>query len=300
MFTSGPSAIAEQAFQVGVKALSRCFPGSTHRLQNYYGSRIGLTGPIFLFSLDCDTHEDARILTKLVPRLRGIGVTPILAVPGEILLANDTIFLELYRSGIEFINHGYKLHTQFDPDSGKHLSCFFYDQIGLPRVEQDIREGHEAIEKLFGVAPKGFRAPHFGTFQSRSNINSLYSLLISMGYRFSTSTVPIRGVLKGSVHQVTPSFWEFPVSGCFDRPTTILDSWSFREAPNRRFEESDYIDQMTKLGNVYMKENIPSILNYYADPSHIHDWSELFTSLEKLKSIAGSSYIDIVNRLESR
>ena len=59
----------------------------------------------------------------------------------------------------------------------------FYDQMSAAEVEADIRRGHETVTKVMGEAPRGFRAPHFGSFQSPNQLALIYRVVRDLGYR---------------------------------------------------------------------------------------------------------------------
>ena len=76
----------------------------------------------FIFSLDCDTIEDLKFISKLHDKLNGLNILPTYAAPGELLLKDVTLFKDLKKNGAEFINHGYNLHTHYDTTNKKYLS----------------------------------------------------------------------------------------------------------------------------------------------------------------------------------
>lgn len=80
--------------------------------------------------------------------------------------------------------------------------------------------------------------------------------------------------------------YEIPVSGCYDYPLMILDSWGFRYAEDRKFNEDDYVRQFRKMISYFTERKMPGILNIYADPSQVYDWPAF---LECMKQAAESS-----------
>jgi hypothetical protein len=250
----------------------------------------------FILSFDCDTHEDAGIALKVHHRLRTLGVTPTYAVPGELLNKSERVYREIAESGGEFINHGYRDHTYFDTARGYYASCFFYDQLPLQTVRDDIVQGDRNLRGTLGIVPKGFRAPHFGTFQKPSQLRFQHNVLQELGYSFSTSTLPLYAYRFG------PAFREFgvmelPVSGMGSMPLRILDSWTCFAAPARRFSPDDFVREGRLAGENFRSLGI-GLLNFYADPSHIHDRDEFFDVVAHWAKVAKPvSYGELLTEL---
>jgi len=237
-----------------------------------------------VLSFDCDTREDADTVLKVHDRLRRLGVSPVYAVPGEILNNGERVYRQIAEAGGEFINHGFHDHTYFDKAINRYASCFFYDQLPLETVRNDIIEGDRNLRLAFGIQPKGFRAPHFGTFQKSAQLHFQHSVLKDLGYAFSTSTVPLYAYRFG------PAFRDFgvlelPVSGMGSMPLRILDSWSCFRAPGRRFGPDDFVREGRLAADNFQSLGV-GLLNFYADPSHIHDRPEFFEAVAYWAQIA--------------
>lgn len=255
----------------------------------------GLTRPYFILSFDCDTVQDIEVVAGVHARLQDMGITPVYAVPGQLLEKGQSVYRQIANTGAEFINHGYTEHCHYDSESEIYISSFFYDQLPSAVVKNDILQGHETQIRILGRHPKGFRVPHFGTFQDDEHLTFLFDALIELGYQYSTSTLPLFGFCNGPAKKVANEFYEIPVSGCFDYPLTILDSWSFRFAPNRRVTESDYINQFSKMAQMIRKGN--ALLNVYADPSQIYNWEGFFESMASVSEFAIGSYSDFLGEI---
>jgi len=160
-------------------------------------------------------------------------------------------------------------------------------------VLEDVRLGHEAVLAVVGRQPMGFRVPHFGTFQLPEQREFLYGELERLGYRYSTSTVPLAGLRHGPLWQVRPKLCEIPVSGCYDNPSVILDSWGFRFAAGRKRTEEEYLQQIRKIVDFFAQPNRAGLLNYYVDPSQVYDWEDFFRSVELLAPFAVGSYQEL-------
>jgi hypothetical protein len=151
-------------------------------------------------------------------------------------------------------------------------------------VREDIINGDRNLRATLGIAPQGFRAPHFGTFQKPAQLRFQHSVLRELGYAFSTSTLPLYAYRFG------PAFRDFgvlelPVSGMGSMPLRILDSWGCFQAPGRRFGPDDFVREGRLAADRFAALGI-GLLNFYADPSHIHDREEFFTTVAHWARIA--------------
>lgn len=244
----------------------------------------GMNGLYMVLSFDCDTVEDAEVAWSVHSRLLDLGVMPVYAVPGELLNRGEAVYRKILETGAEFINHGYREHTYFDTRRGAYASCFFYDRLPRETVREDIIRGDRNLRETLGVQAKGFRAPHFGTFQRPGELRFQHQVLDELGYTYSTSTLPTYAYRFGPVFR-RYGLLEIPVSGMGSMPLRILDTWTCFEAPNRRFQPQDYLNEGTLASDRF--EAIGSgILNYYADPSHIHDHPEFFEMVARWARVA--------------
>ena len=251
----------------------------------------------FLLSFDCDTELDIEVLPGVIAKLEKIGISPVLAVPGELIEKGRQVYKEFSENGIEFINHGYIQHTHVELPQRTYNSSFFYSKLSKSEVKQDIIRGHAAIYKQLGVEPNGFRTPHFGSYQKKSELRFLWKVLSELGYKFSTSTAPILGIRKGPL--IKGAILELPVTGCPSWPTKVLDSWSFGFAPSRSVDREDYINQIAKISKeIELGRKI--VVNIYADPSQVYDWPEFFDALEKLAPYNIGKFKDLIQRIESK
>ena len=258
----------------------------------------GFRRPFFLLSFDCDTELDIAVAEEVHAKLHNIGITPVYAVPGELLEKGAHVYRKLADAGAEFINHGYRIHTIYDSENSQYVSTVFYDQLTPESIEEDIRLGDATVRNIIGRPPKGFRVPHFGTYSSPAQLHHLHDVLKRLGYRFSSSTIPRWGFRYGPAPRLESGLYEIPVSGCFDEPLRILDSWSFRYAPDRAVSASDYEGQLEKLAQYFTKKNHVGFLNIYADPSQVHDWPAFFDGLRPFADIAAPSFETILGEIE--
>lgn len=250
-----------------------------------------------ILSFDCDTTGDIAVVEKVHERLIRMGIKPVYAVPGELLKKGESVYRRILEAGGEFINHGYKEHTYFDAKRGNHASCFFYDQLPRSIVREDIVNGDNCLKEVLGVSPKGFRAPHFGTFQRPEQLRFMQAVLLNLGYEFSTSTTPYHAFRHGPVFDDF-GLPEIPVSGMGSSPLTVLDSWGCFKAPDRLLGSEDYKREGVLAASNFLRNSI-GLLNYYADPSHIHDQDDYFNTVQRWCSIAEPfTYSELLSKLK--
>ena len=240
-------------------------------------------------SLDCDTPDDARVVWDVHQRLQDMGVSPVYAVPGQLLQEREDVYRRIAKTGrVEFLNHGYRQHTYFDSTRQAYASCLFYHQLSPQALKQDIVQGHHALPQVLGVSsPLGFRTPHFGTFQRPSQLRFLHTILRELGYQFSASTMPLYGFRYGPMFSHL-GVMEFPLSGMASEPLTVLDTWGCFQAPGRRFAPQDYEAQAVQVLEFLQKQGC-GVLNYYADPLHIHDQEIFFRVVKRWCTAAVST-----------
>jgi len=258
-----------------------------HGLYDQYRNlarKAGMKKLYFVLSFDCDTKEDAEVALSLNTRLNKIGVTPVYAVPGELLNRDIAVYRQILSSGAQFINHGYREHTYFDTSRNRYASNFFYDRLPLQTVRDDIVSGDRNLRETLGISPKGFRAPHFGTFQRSGQLRFLHGVLAELGYSFSTSTTPLFAYRFGPVYRGHGLF-EIPVSGMGSKPLRILDSWTCFESPINRFTPQDYLAEGHLAADIFNDMGV-GLLNFYADPSHVYNRPEFFDAVAYWASVA--------------
>jgi len=257
--------------------------------------RQGIDRSVFVLSLDCDTDRDFGVAEAVHRRLGDLGIVPVYAVRGQLLEQGAAVYRKFAQQGAEFINHGYASHSSYHASTGTYESTLSYEKLSREEILQDIRKGHQSVQDIAGAAPAGFRTPHFGHFQSEAQLRFLHASLQRMGYAYSTSTVPLYGFRYGPRPEVLAGLHEIPVSGCFDYPQVIPDSWSFRFAPGRLFKDGDFLEQVKRLAAFFGQPGRGGILNFYADPSQVFDWPEFFEAMKLLAPWSVGSYRALLN-----
>lgn len=262
------------------------------------GRRQGLRRLRVAVSFDCDTDRDIEVVGGVHERMRRAGICPAYAVPGALLERGRDTYGALVADGAELLNHGGAEHCELVPATRTYVSSGFYDEMDDAAIEADVRLGHDVVSSVLGAAPSGFRAPHFGTFQRPDRLRRLHELLASMGYRYSSSTMPIVGLLRGPIVPSRSGVVELPVSGRPSAPHRVLDSWSFRFAPGRDVDESDWVDEVRRLVRWHESTGTPGIVNLYADPSQVEDWPSFFEVMAELAPHAAPSLRSLLDGAE--
>lgn len=219
----------------------------------------------FALSFDCDTPEDAAAAAEIEPWLRELGIKTTYAVPGAQLERGAATYRLLAEGGTEFMNHGGRAHADRGPD-GLYFSITFYDRLSSEEVVADMLAGHHIVERVIGVAPKGFRAPHFGSFQAPLQRELLYGTARRLGYHYCSGTLPEFGVENGPVVPVG-GLMELPLTGSRRNPGVILDSWNYFYT--RRRLEDEFAECMIETVDWYESEDLPALINVYVDPAHV-------------------------------
>ena len=121
--------------------------------QKYLNNCRKYKKPMFILSFDCDTKKDIEVVTDVHKKLLNKKITPIYAVPGELLEKGKKVYKKIFNTGSEFLNHGYKKHTNLE-ENNTYKSFFFYDKITPNQVVEDIEKGDKTIQKILQFKPK--------------------------------------------------------------------------------------------------------------------------------------------------
>lgn len=251
--------------------------------------KLGLTRPIFILSFDCDTDLDISVVEGVHSKLLSAGIRPIYAVPGELLIQGAEVYKRISESGAEFINHGYRSHSEVSLPDRKYSGTFFYEDSSKSEVVEDIELGHETIFKILGLKANVFRAPHFGGFSKNSHHRLLWETLRTLNYQVSSSTTPFFGYVNGplSIHS---GISELPVTGDPRKPHQILDSWSYTFSGNNSLSRTDFISAVGEFTSAMLLGK-KVFLNIYADPSQVYDWPEFFEAVAQLSDFNVGSFL---------
>lgn len=270
--------------------LSILCPARVWEVNQTKAAMSGLSRSVFILSFDCDTELDIRTVEGVHNRLLSKGIHPIYAVPGELLVQGSKVYKRIHDSGAEFINHGYKRHSEVSMPDRKYIGTFFYENSSRNEIIEDIELGHKTIHDVLGVEATTFRTPHFGGFYKKSQLGFLWDLLKKMNYFVSTSTTPYFGYTNGPI-SLHAGIWEIPISGDPNKPSQILDSWSYAFSGKESLSKNDFIQAIESYGRA-MRRGEKVFLNIYADPSQVHDWPEFFESVASLAQFNSRSFLE--------
>jgi len=237
----------------------------------------GFSDLYLILSFDCDTPEDIPAAETIHTYLHERDIKATYAVPGHILHAGKVVFRNLFNMGADFLNHGALPHAE--KRDGRYWPVTFYNELSIPEVIVDIQQGHKIVTDIIGHPPRGFRAPHFGCIQRSSILKHIHNVLREMNYRYSTSTIPVFGFRYGPVWNVN-GIYEFPLSGSYNNPLQILDSWGNIISPSQPVVRDEYADQFIDTIKKLKKSGASGILNYYVDPAHVVSSRSFFKALD--------------------
>ena len=263
-----------------LKSLHRLNPEWLWHVYRYKSHKL-FDKSYLILSFDCDTEEDIFCVEEVHTQLSELGVTPVYAVPGELLNKGAHIYRKLFENGAEFVNHGGRAHTYFDEKNNRHASCFFYDHQDYEVLKQDIYEGHNALKDVLNFTPSGWRTPHLGTFQKKNQLRFLYDILSDLKYTFSTSTMPEKAYKLGPIYRQNGMI-EVPLTGIYQEPFNVMDTWAYFASPSRVKSQEDYVATAKKLA-LFAKAH-PTLINIYGDPSHIYKQPVFFESMKLLSA----------------
>jgi hypothetical protein len=241
--------------------------------------RAGIDRLYLFLSFDCDTDLDADGVEELHRFLISRGIKATYAVPGAQLERAADVYGRLGRSGAEFMNHGGLPHAEWRGDRWAGIT--FYDTMETEVVVADIRRGHEIATSVIGVAPKGFRAPHFGCFQKPEQIALMHRTAAELGYTYCSTTVPAMGLERGPAY-LSEGMIEFPCFGSVRNPETILDSWTYLTDRVNYTLGDDYYHLLEETVRTMLDHGMPGVLTWYGDPCHVLDQAPFVRAVELL------------------
>jgi len=253
---------------------------------------------LLYLTFDCDTDEDAAAALELDPWLRSRGIRGAYAVPATQLVRARDAYRRLAEAGAEFLNHGYVPHAEWRED--RYVPITFYDQLPAAEVVADIRRAHAAVAETVGRTPRGFRAPHFGSFQGSEQLALIYWTARELGYLYCTTTVPQAALDHGPVID-RGGMYEIPLFGSRYSPTSILDSWSYLEDRKRFRLGGEYFDLFRDTLRFMLDHDLPGVLAYYVDPAHVIGQKPFLDAMEmitqqRVPSVTADEVIAVARR----
>ncbi len=229
--------------------------------------QCGIDRLYLLLTFDCDTDFDIAVVADLARDLKRRGIASGYAVPGSQLQKGGDVWASVAREGAEFLNHGGRAHAEFRDD--RYWPITFYEQLPADAVVADIELGDRITREVTGTAPEGFRAPHFGSFQSPEQLDLIYSTVRRLGYTYCSTTTPATALSHGPVVSGGHGIIELPTMGSYRNPTTLLDSWTYLTNRVHYTLGDEYYELFAETIERMQALRLPGLLTYYADPSHV-------------------------------
>lgn len=258
----------------------------SHAGSNGWAMRVGL-------SFDCDLPEDVASHAWLLGRLKEYGLRGSFACVGTYVEMFPEEHRLLVDAGHEIINHTYShpSHRLLNPHQRFRL-------LSDEQLREEVSKAHEMIERVIGVPPVGFRAPHFGGLHT----NRVYAILRDLGYRYSSSTIGTRTPELGSPFKFQ-GIWEIPLSPDPKTAFGCLETWGlYRARPARYADKREFLALLDEVLKVGISSG--TFLNFYLDPVDLHRDPEMCDNI--LRRFAGlaeagctvGSYLDLLNSVE--
>lgn len=259
-------------------------PENITQLNNYADlCRQAGVNELFLFlTFDCDTDEDIEAAHQVNEGLQARGIKAGYAVPGAQLLKGPSEWKQLAQTGVEFLNHGFAPHAE--KRDGRYWSTTFYHEWQPEEVVADITKGHHTVCDVTGQSPRGFRAPHFGSFQEPEQLDLIYKTVKPLGYTYASTTIPALALSRGPVVDMG-GITELPTMGSYRYPPTILDSWTYLTDRTNYALGEQYHELFAETVDQMVERNLPGILTYYADPSHVAGQAPFKKAMDKIAAL---------------
>ena len=228
----------------------------------------------------------------MLHKLKNINLKIVLAIPAQLIAKNKELIINLIKTyEIEFLNHGYYLHTEFKKEEEIYEPIFSYEQKNLEFIKKDIRLAHYFFNDELNIKLRGFRAPHFGEINYRKK-KQIFKYLNSLGYKFSTSSIYDLAYFNGPIFK-SEGIIEITVTGCADNQSLMLDSWSYLiKKDDKLCLSPEYLLELKKLNKVLNNDSF-NFINIYADPSHVVKNENFFIELESFAKFNLLNFKDI-------
>lgn len=275
--------------------LGICFPETCFKIVNTVlidDKLIEKNTNIIVLSFDADTEEDTNCLDVLMDKVEEYGFKICVAAIGELVQEAPEQYKLVLDRGHELINHGYSRHA-CDSLRSQMLS---YNLLESSSIENEIYKCQQVIYDQFGVLLKGFRVPHFGTFQSVEQLKMLYNILSRLGFAYSSSTLASSAYNFPAKDRM--GIFEFPLTSLTDRPRSLFDSWNFMKSNKPRWNVNKFYSRFSQIIKFAVKDNQRYVLNFYFDPSHVLKIPQFEKCLELIKSnqavLKNMTYSDIL------
>lgn len=231
-----------------------------------------------MVSFDCDRPEDTQALGDLSSLLSQYNIPCSIAVTAALIEGYENEYKNFFSCGHELLNHGYSLHTNTN-ERKKIYSEFYYHDADSTFIENEIAKAQDVYQNLLGVCPKGFRVPHFGTFQNKEKMLMLYNVLKKQGFAYSSSLMCFPMKQYGWSFS-TNGIVEFPLSNRVSLPYSVVDSHTLIYTQSRLNIKNRFFKEFRKMLDVALENEQSTIINFYADPSQVTYEEQFENALE--------------------
>jgi len=266
-------------YQIAYRVAGKIKPDLLFRKYGKLAQLQGFDRLYIILSFDCDSPEDIPAAKIIHSYLNKRGLKGTFAVPGHLLSEGAGVYRRLSEEGADFINHGALPHVE--KRNGRYWSKTFYDEMLIGEVIRDIKDGHQIFSSVIRHPPIGFRSPHFGTILNPLLMENIYRVLEELKYKYSSSTMPISGFRFGPVQKIN-GLHEIPLSGSYNRPLDVFDSWSNLISPYNPMVKNEYAVRLIQTVESLKNLNVSGVLNYYVDPAQVIENESFFRALDFL------------------
>lgn len=237
-------------------------------------------------TFDVEYARDAQVLRKTVELLESYEIRGSFACIGKLVEQFPKEHKVIVDAGHEVMNHTYAHPNHDILNPGE-----FFNKLSREKQEFEISQFEKTSEKILGVKPVGFRAPHFGDLNSRD----CYEILEKRGYLYSSSTVLTKTHANGmpffpwKENYLHPSnefgfsVLELPVATCPKHYYSVFDSYHcYRTTPPVHGGEGEFYSLFKQALGLARAHG--TYANFYFDPSDVVGRKDFEDSLEFLSS----------------
>ncbi len=237
------------------RALARQFPELYSRWLHRSLAPLPYPGVSLVLSFDVELRRDACCLPELLRLLASYRLPASFACIGRWIEEYPAEHRALVEAGHEILNHSYSHPNSSELDAERR-----FDRLTFAEAREEVLRCHQVCQNIVGVAPSGFRTPHFGVLHN-STVNAV---LEDLGYRFSSSTNAAATPSRGGPYRVG-RLWEFPLTGCPRHPLLPLDTWHALRAPDAAHRRPGQLAALVDLA-LRHGDRGGGFVNLYFDP----------------------------------
>lgn len=215
-------------------------------------------------SFDCDFRADVEAYPETLNILSAYPFKTTFACIGKWIEQYPDEHRGIVKAGHEVMNHSYR-----HPDNEELGVTERFNQLSDGAIEDEIADCHAVCQQVLGIAPTGFRIPHFGVQYTPA----IYPILKKLGYRYSSSIVAAESRTVGAPFTEEHGIVEFPVSPCPEHPFGILDTHhALRKKRAWHTKPGTFLALFQELVNMGIQSR--AHINLYFDPRDVVRWPD--------------------------